>query len=185
MRVFAGRVERQIGRRGILEIDHDGVEPSPHGVLVVRHHRPVVLHLVGESERALRRHNDRRRNGAVRERAGGAKLRGEQRIHRRTSRNTRWTRADGGRDEEMRRFGREGRGAAVLDGFPRDPVAADADAIAELQDAAEIDGESAPRGVQIRIGKVGARGHAERAERGSGRQPRGWEEAGEGWGNHL
>ena len=185
MRVLVGWMERQIGRRGILEIDHNGVEPSPHGVLIVRHHRPVVPHLVRESDRALRRHDDRRGHRAIREWATGAELRGEQRVDRRTGRHTNGTCADGGRHEQMRRFGDECGCAAVLDGFPREPMPADAQAIADFEDAAEIDGESAARGVQMPIREVGARRNAEHPECGPGRQPRCREERGEGGRHQL
>src|SRR2546425_1357557 len=92
---------------------------------------------------------------------------------------------DGSRHEQMRRFGGEGGCAAVLDGFPREPMPADTQAIADFENAAEIDGESATGGMQVRVREVGARWNAEHPEGGPGRQTRCGEERSERGRNQL
>src|SRR6266702_2817117 len=69
VRAFVQRVQRQVGRARVREIDIDVVEPAPNDVLIIGHEHPLGVRLVRKADRSLRGHDDGRGDAAVCERA--------------------------------------------------------------------------------------------------------------------
>src|SRR3989442_13591886 len=79
----------------------------------------------------------------------------------------------------MVRLGTEGACPVIFVSFPLEQLPADTQAIADFENAAEIDREPTTGGMQVRVREVGARWNAEHPEGGPGRQTRCGEERSE------
>src|SRR6266566_2152975 len=161
----------QLDVRGprIRKIDVHFVEPAPHDVLVVCPERPRIVGLVRKAQRPLRRHLDRGRNRAVRERRPGRKISCEHAVDGRS----RGQRPKGHGEHQACQDLHELRVTIVRDSLPREPVGADAQAVGRLPDRAEVDREAGAVRLERRVREIGPGGHAQHAECRAGRGAQG------------